>query len=461
MLTPESQKTENTIRWSSSLAFILTATGTAVGLGNIWRFTFVAGENGGGLFVFFYLLTVLLVALPIMIAELVAGRRGRGSPTQVVTRLIKESRTGNAWMVIGVLSVFIPYIGIAYYSVVSGWIIDYLVIFAGSGGFEGGGDQMTARFDGLMASPVRLLFWHALFMAMVTLIVSRGLQSGVEMAAKIIMPALFIMLIGLVIYAAFAGDFARAVAFLFKPDFSKMSSQIIVLAVGQAFFSLAIGIGALMTFGSYLDEKTSLPKAAGLIAFADTLVAILAGLAIFPLVFSNNLAANEGPGLIFITLPTAFAQMPGGYFIGTAFFVLLFFAALTTGIGTMEPVVAWLTKKNISRSLAALLVGVSAWFIGAIVALSFNLLGAVHPLTFLKGFKEMGIFEVTDFLIASVLLPVNGLFIVLFVGWAIPKAVIETEFHHVGRLFNTWRFFIRFVAPIAIMVILISSLSAL
>ncbi len=458
MVTPESSIADNTTRWSSSLAFILTATGTAVGLGNIWRFTFIAGENGGGLFVLIYFLTVIAVGLPIMIAELVAGRRGRGSPTQAIAHLIKEARTGSAWMIIGALSIVIPFIGIGYYSVISGWIIDYLVMFAGSGGFDGGGEQMSARFNSLMASPARLLLWHALFMAMVTLIVGRGLHGGIERAAKILMPSLFIMLIGLVIYAAVTADFARAAAFLFQPDFSKFSSDLVLLAVGQAFFSLAIGIGALMTFGSYLDDDASLPKAAGIVAFADTLVAILAGLAIFPLVFANDLAANQGPGLIFITLPTAFAQMPGGYYVGTTFFVLLFFAALTTGIGTMEPVVAWLSQKNISRSTAAFLVGSSAWLVGAVVALSFNILGDIHPLSFIGRFKEKGIFDVVDFTIASVLLPINGLIIVLFIGWAIPKTMITNEFRRTGVFFHAWRFFIRFVAPIAILAILIGGL---
>ncbi len=442
-------------RWSSNLAFVLTAAGTAVGLGNIWRFTFIAGENGGGLFLLIYMATVLLIGLPIMMAELLAGRRGRGGPVRSVATLIKAHGASRGWMVIGGLSVFIPFVGIAYYSIVSGWILDYLARYLALGGLSGGAGAMSNHFDALMASPLRLQFWHAVFMAGVAFIVGRGVHAGVERTAKIFMPLLFLMLLGLVVYAAIYGEFQKGVEFLFSPDFSKMSVELVLLAVGQAFFSLAIGIGALMTFGSYLDDGASLTKTAGGVVLADTLVAILAGLAIFPLVFVNGLDVNQGPGLIFVTLPTAFENMQGGAFVGVGFFLLLFFAALTTGIGTMEPVVAWLVGRGVSRPKAAICVGASAWAVGAVIALSFNILHDFRPVTALAIMKDKGLFDLVDFTIASVLLPLNGLLIVLLVGWIVPKAVSAGELRTAPLLHKAWLFSVRFLAPIAILSILV------
>lgn len=445
-------------RWSSNAAFVLTAAGTAIGLGNVWRFTFVAGENGGGLFVFIYVITVLAVGLPIMIAELLTGRSGRGAPIQAIATLTARHSASRGWLGVGLLSVFIPFVGIGYYSIVSGWILDYLARYAAFGGLTGSGADMEDRFDALLASPLRLQLWHTFFILMVSAIVARGVRAGVERAAKLFMPALFVMLLGLVAYAAFYGDFGRGAAFLFRPDFSKLSFEVVLLAVGQAFFSLAIGIGALMTFGSYLDEKTSLLKAAGTVAIADTAVAILAGLAIFPLVFANGLDADEGPGLIFVTLPTAFANMAGGHVIGAAFFLLLFFAAFTTGIGTMEPVVAWLVERGVRRGRAALYVGAGAWALGAVIAFSFNVWSGVRPAGFVPALEEKGIFDLVDFTIASVLLPINGLLIVLFVGRVLPRSVSRMELQTSETVYKIWRAAIRYVAPLAIASILMSLL---
>ncbi|RMF14675.1 MAG: sodium-dependent transporter [Alphaproteobacteria bacterium] len=447
-------------RWSSHLGFVLTAAGAAVGLGNIWRFPYIAGENGGGAFVLVYLAAVVAIGFPVMVAELLMGRRGRGDAETAVRHLRAETGAGPFWQTIGVLSLLLPFVGIGYYSVVAGWVLDYLWLFLSGQGFldptAGGGGDYAARFAELQGSPWRLLFFHALFMGGVIAIVAQGVRQGLERAAKIMMPALFVMLLGLVFYAALKGDFGRGVAFLLAPDFAKLSWHGVLLAVGQAFFSLAIGIGALMTFGAYLSEHDSLPRSAAQICATDTMVALLAGLAIFPIVFSLGIDPAEGPGLIFVTLPAAFAQIPGGAVLGTIFFLLVFFAAFTTGIATLEPVVAWATGRGWARPAATLVIGLAAWIIGAAAALSFNVWQDVRPLGLVPGFEDRGIFDTLDYSIASLLLPVNGMLIALFVGWMVPRAIQRSETGWSEALLGVWRFFLRVLAPLAILAILLA-----
>ncbi len=445
-------------RWSSHLGFVLTAAGAAVGLGNIWRFPYIAGENGGGAFVLVYLAAVAAIGFPVMVAELLMGRRGRADAETAVRRLRAETGAGPFWQTIGVLSLLLPFVGIGYYSVVAGWVLDYLWLFLSGRGFvaDGTGGGYAARFAALQDSPTRLLFFHALFMGGVIAVVAQGVRHGLERAAKIMMPALFLMLLGLVVHAAVRGDFARGIAFLLAPDFSRLGWHGVLLAVGQAFFSLAIGIGALMTFGAYLSERDGLPRSAAQICATDTIVALLAGLAIFPIVFALGIDPGEGPGLIFVTLPAAFAQIPGGAALGTIFFLLVFFAAFTTGIATLEPVVAWATDRGWSRPAATLAIGCAAWLIGAAAALSFNVWRDVRPLGMVPGFEDRGIFDALDYSIASLLLPVNGMLIALFVGWMVPRAIQRAETGWPALPLGVWRFFLRVLAPLAILAILIA-----
>ncbi len=444
-------------RWSSHLGFILTAAGAAVGLGNIWRFPYIAGENGGGAFVLVYLLAVAAIGFPVMVAELWMGRHGGANAYATVSRLRREFGAGRAWQAIGWLSLLLPFVGIGYYSVVAGWVLDYLWLYASGSGAAAGAPPAdgTSHFDALLASPMRLFFFHALFMGGVIAVVAQGVQKGLERAAKLMMPALFVMLLGLVAYAAATGDFGRGLAFLLDPDFSKLTWRAVLLAVGQAFFSLAIGIGAMMTFGAYLDPKDSLARSAGQICATDTAVALLAGLAIFPIVFALGIDPGEGPGLIFETLPRAFAEIPGGQILGLVFFLLVFFAAFTTGIATLEPVVAWAATRGISRSAATLASGGAAWVIGAAAALSFNIWQDVHPLALLPGFESRTVFDTLDYAIAAILLPVNGMLIALFVGWVVPQAVLKAEVGLGDGLEALWRLFLRVLAPAAIAAILI------
>lgn len=441
-------------RWSSNLVFILASAGAAVGLGNLWRFPYIAGENGGGAFVLVYIAAVALIGYPIMLAELTIGRRGRGNAGDAIEAVSRESVLGRHWQIIGALSVLIPFVGIGYYSVVAGWVLDYMVAFIGSGGLtydDPSGFQQ--RFDDMLGSPLRLLLLHAAFMAGVIFVTAHELHSGIERVARLLMPALFVLLVILVGFAAVEGDMARGIEFLFAPNFNELTWRSVLLAVGQAFFSLAVGIGILMTFGAYLDESTNLPRAAAQICAADTAVALLAGLAIFPIVFAFGLDPQGGEGLTFITLPTAFAEMTGGYFVGSAFFILLFFAAFTTGVATLEPVVSWVIGRGFSRKAASIIAGSTTWVLGAIAAMSFNEWEEVYPLAFL-GWEGATVFDILDFSIASVLLPVNGLLIAVFVAWALKRRFIEEELGGPGSFVSVWRWTLGTLAPVAIIAIL-------
>lgn len=443
-------------QWASPLTFFLASTGMAVGLGNMWRFPFLAGENGGGAFVFVYLAAVAAIGYPIMTAELLIGRRGGSASDSAVRALIASERASPSWRIIGYLSFVVPLVAVGYYGVIAGWVLDYAVVFTASGGFAENLDN-TERFDSLLADPIRLIGAHTAFIVGCAFVVSRGLRQGIERLAKVVMPALFFMLVGLVAYAALYGEFATAFAFLFEPDFSELTGHSILLAVRQAFFSLAVGFGALMTFGAYLPKQVSLPRTAAAICAADTLVALLAGLAIFPIVFAAGLAADGGPGLVFITLPAAFTQMPGGYLVGSVFFVLLFFAAFTTGVGTFEAVVGWLGTRGVNRRAAAIWSGSIAWIVGVAGALSFNIMADIRPADWVPLYGGKSLFDSLDFTVASVLLPVNGLLIALFAGWALKQASSQAEFGSSGPSYHVWRALIRVVAPIAVVVIVLSA----
>jgi len=443
--------------WSSGMGFVLAAAGAAVGLGNLWRFPFLAGENGGGAFVLIYIGCVLVIGVPIMLAELVLGREGGGSALLTMRRLTEKGQAHPTWRVIGFLSVLIPFVGIGYYSVAGGWVVDFSVsALLGEAGSPSG-EAASERFSDMLGDPVRLLVAHSFFMFGIVLVLIRGVKNGIERLSKILMPALFTLLVGLVLYAFFNADMATATKFLFQPDFSKITGQTVVVAAGQAFFSLAIGVGIMITYGSYVPSGVSLVRSVGIICIMDTAVALLAGLVIFPFVFAEGLDPSSGPGLMFVTLPTAFGQMAGGTIVGGLFFMLLFFAAFTTGIGTMEPVVAWAEeKRGMTRKKATIIIGLLAWTVGILALLSFNVWQDINPLNLVPGFEGKGIFDSLDFAIASVLLPLNGLLISLFTGWVICKKV-EGKVGLKPLVEKLWTWSLRLVVPIAIVLISFSN----
>ena len=439
--------------WSSRFAFILAATGSAVGLGNIWKFPYITGENGGGAFVLVYLLCIVAIGIPIMIAETMLGRRGRQSPINTMATLAdedKENKNGHYLGWIGIISGFLI---LSYYSVIAGWVLSY-VFKAFTGSFSGGnGETVSILFTELMASPLQQIFWHTVFLIATMLIVARGVQGGLEKSVRFLMPTLLVLLLLLVGYAMTTGYYQQGFDFLFKPDFSEIDGDAVLVAMGHAFFTLGLGMGAIMVYGSYLPKNISIAKTTLIIAGADTVVALLAGLAIFPLVFANGLEAGSGPGLIFQSLPLAFGNMTGGWLFGLLFFVLLFFAALSSSISLIEPAVAFLVEnKNLKRKQACVVMGLITWVLGVVVALSFNILSDVS-------FFGKGIFDLLDYLTANLMLPIGGLCIAIFAGWVMKAKDSEAELELENpQYYKVWKFLISYIAPFAVIIVLLKGI---
>ncbi len=444
--------------WSSRFAFILAATGSAVGLGNVWKFPYITGENGGGAFVLVYLLCVLLIGMPIMMAEVLIGRRGRQSPINTMRSLAHEESRHGIWQVIGWGGVIAGFLIISYYSVIAGWAIAY--IFRGaSGAFSGlTGDGASDMFGALTGDPERLLAWHTIFIVLTTIVVSRGVRSGLEQAVRLLMPTLFVLLLVLVGYAVNSGKFAEGAAFLFVPDFSALSRGAVITAMGHAFFTLSLGMGAIMMYGSYLPKNASITKSAVTIAIMDTVVALLAGLAIFPIVFANGLEPGAGPGLVFLTLPIAFGHMPGGTFFGSLFFVLLVFAAWTSAISLIEPAVAWLVENlKMQRVRAATVVGMVAWTLGIVTIMSFS--DWAFTFSFGGSEKTNDIFDMLDILTANFMLPLGGLAMAVFAGWFMSRASTLDELAlGDGPIYRTWYFLARYVSPVGVLLVFMSGM---
>lgn len=442
--------------WSSRWAFILAATGSAVGLGNIWRFPYITGQYGGGAFVLLYIMCVLLIAMPIMVSEIMLGRRGRQSPINTMYSLAEEEGLSTGWRYLGWLGVVAGFMILSFYSVIAGWTLDY-IYRAGSGSFSGVTDtEILSIFNGLLGNPELLIVLHTVFMSFTVIIVSMGVQSGLERAVKFLMPALFILLLIMVGYAMSTPAFDQGLSYLFKPDFSKLSGEGVLAAMGQAFFSLSLGMGAIMVYGSYLSSRASIVRTSISIVIMDTSVAILAGMAIFPLVFAYGLEPESGPGLIFVTLPIAFGQMPYGQFFGTAFFVLLMFAAWTSSISLLEPAVAWLVEnRDMNRVRAAALAGLMAWMLGIGSVFSFNIWQDA------KLFDKT-YFDIMDYLTSNVMLPLGGLLIAIFSAWLMPRrsSVDELKLGD-GLAYKSWRLLARYLAPVGVLIIFLNAIGIL
>ncbi|GAB4141352.1 MAG: sodium-dependent transporter [Sphingomonadales bacterium] len=437
--------------WSSRAAFILAAIGSAVGLGNIWKFPYEAGQGGGGAFVLVYVLFVFAIGVPVMIAELAVGRRGRASPPQAAANVAADEGRSRAWAGVGWLGMIGAFLILSFYSVIGGWTLAY-VMKAALGALAGlGASASTALFADLLAEPVSMIYWQAIFVFLTVYIVARGIQGGLERAVTWLMPALFLLLLLLVAYALTTGDAAAALAFLFKPNFAALTPEVLLQALGQAFFSLSLAMGAIMTYGAYVPENVSLPRSALVIASADTAVALLAGLAIFPIVFHYGLDLAAGPGLIFETLPIAFGQMPGGRFVGTAFFVLLSIAALTSSISLLEPMVSWLEEhRGMPRAGSAVGAGAVAFVLGLGTVLSFNHWADIQ--VFGRSF-----FQNLDFLTNNIMMPVGGFLLVIFTGWIVSRQAMRQELHSISdRQFTLWRTMARFLCPLALLLVFLS-----
>ena len=458
--------------WSSRSAFILAAVGAAVGLGNIWRFPTLAGESGGGAFVIFYIACVFLLGLPLVLSEIFIGRVGQTDAVGSIRKVAQGSQASAKWSIFGGIGAVAAFLIVSFYSVVAGWVLYY----AGVMGWDllqaiGSGDlfrgalageseaQIQQRLGDMFASWPLLLVMHLGFMGLTLYIVARGVSSGIEKAATYLMPAFFVLLIGLVLYGAVEGDIGEAASFLFTPDWSKLTPEVMNSALGQALFSLSLGVAGLITYGSYIKEKSNLGGTAAMIAIADTCVALLAGLMIFPIVFAVGLDPAAGPTLVFQTLPFAFQTMPGGALFGFLFFLLILVAAVTSSISLLEVPTAWgIGELGWSRPKSALVFGIGAFLIGIFCLLGYNVLSDVRPLGFWSLFAETDILDTIDAFTGKIMLPLGALLTSLFIGWKADKNLLRTTAGLSPIAFGLWRFLIAWLCPIAVTIILVTGL---
>ncbi|MBE9561411.1 MAG: sodium-dependent transporter [Proteobacteria bacterium] len=460
--------------WSSRMAFILAATGSAVGLGNIWKFPYMAGQYGGGAFVITYLLCVIIICLPVMMAEVMLGKRGRNSPINTMYYLAKETKQSKLWVLLGWSGAIAGFLILSYYSVIAGWALAYVPQLA-SGTFSVVGTMPSTEvapfvdsiFNSLVGDPVKLIAWHTGFIVITMFMIAGGVKGGIERAVTFMMPALFIVLLVLVGYAMSTPNFMQGFHFMFNINFDnllypncteqvcELSGEGLLAAMGQAFFSLSLGMGSIMVYGAYLSKDASVSKVTAAVVFADTLVAILAGLIIFPIVFSNGLEPGAEVGLVFKTLPIAFGQMPFGTLFGTLFFVLLVLAALSSSISLIEPVVAWLVETGkFTRITASILSGLSVWLVGLITVFSFNIWSEVKPL------GGLNLFELIDYLTANIILPISGLLIAIFVGWLMNKSIVTEELNSSSDSFGyrIWYFLLRYITPFGVSIVFLNAI---
>ena len=436
--------------WVGKWTFILAATGSAVGLGNIWGFPYKAGTNGGGAFVLIYLGCIVVIGLPIMISEIIIGRRSGNSPINAMRKVAIDSGHSSAWQFVGWSGIFAGALILSFYSVIAGICLNYVVIAASSSGVISASEE----FSNVISSPINLLFWHTIFMVLTALIVAAGVKDGIGRMVKILMPMLGFLMIFMVIYSMINGDFNKAMTFLFAPDFSNVTSDTVLQAMGQAFFSLSLGMGSIMAYGAYMPKDQDVTSTSFTVASLDTLIAILAGLAIFPIIFAFNLEPGSGPGLVFVSMLSAFNQMQFGQLIGPLFFILLSIAALSSSISLLEPGVAYLSEEGVlSRRRAAEIISFFVWLLGVGSALSFNIWSDFHLIS------ERNFLDSMDFLANQILLPLGGMLIAIFVGWFMKESLIKDEIGSINPvLYLLWRFFVKFIAPTCVAYIFLSQI---
>lgn len=444
------------VNFGSKLGMILATAGSAVGLGNVWRFPYMTGQNGGAAFILIYIACVLVLGIPCMMNEFIIGRHGAAN----TGRAYGEMGAAKAWRLVGCMSVLTGFIITSYYAVVSGWCLQY--IFASAFGELNGNPQyITQYFQEFSTSPIRPVFWTLAILALTHFVIIHGVRSGIERASKMMMPTLFVLLVVVVIGSCMLPGAGKGVEFLFRPDFSKMDSSVFLAAMGQSFYSLSIGMGCICTFASYFSRKANLMKSAVNIVAIDSLIAILAGLMIFPAAFSVGINPDSGPSLIFITLPNvfkeAFATMPIiGTVIAIMFYVLLSLAALTSLISLHEVSTAFFYEElHTTRKKAATLVTVSLCVLGALCSLS---IGGRDWLVI--GGKSL--FDLFDFVTGQIMLPIAGFLTCIFLGWVVPRQTVKDEFTNWGTLrstlFGVYILLIRYVCPVCIVAIFLNQL---
>lgn len=441
--------------FGSRFGALVAMAGSAVGLGNLWRFPYLVGENGGAAFIVIYIALSFLICLPIFISEFVVGRRSQKNAYAA----FRDLSGGSAWKWVGLFTIIVPLVVLSYYSVIGGWSIEYLVKSC-TFSFTGNVSQaaMNTMFTDFVSSPWTPLIFHTVFLLVTTLIVVIGIKNGIEKFSKVMMPILFFIVIAIAIYSLTLPGAGKGVDYLFNPDFSKIDAKSCAAALGQAFFSLSLGFGTMMTYASYVDKKENILNQSTATAVSDLTFALIAGVAIMPAVFAFGLDPQSGPGLVFETLPFVFSQMPAGGFVAILFFIALLVAALTSSISMLEVAVAFLVEeKKLSRIAACSILFVICWVVGAVCSLSFGPLSEVE-------IGGRNLFDFFDNLSSNVLMTLGSLLTVIFVGWRLKKTDIYDEFTNGGtlrtsvRIFGMLWFLIRYVAPVAIISIFVTNL---
>jgi len=430
--------------WSSRLTFIMASVGSAVGLGNFWRFPYTAGENGGGAFILIYILCVAFVALPLLMAEYAMGRKSGMSAIEGVQSLARAESRSQQWGIAGWIGALTSFFILTFYMVISAWLIAYVLQALGGALHGGDAAESAANFANTIGQgedplPSRwyMLFLLALFIAANVVVVGRGVKGGLERAATILMPLFFVMLIVVVGYAVTNGDTARTIAFIFEPKWEDVSFKTLLAAIGQAFFSIGVGMALMITYGAYARPDVDIPRSSGIIAASDTFVALIAGFAIFPIVFAAGLDPASGPSLFFVSMPVAFEAIPGGSAIAAIFFSLALFAAFTSSIALMEVSVSWLEEREgVTRIGAAAGIGFVLFMIGAAYVFSLDYL------------------DFMDFMTEGLLLPLGGLIAAIFAGWILSRDMLISELGE-GFIMNAWRFLIRWFVPPFVALVLV------
>ncbi len=441
--------------FGSRIGVIMAAAGSAVGLGNIWRFPYVLGENGGGAFLIIYLVIVFAIGIPVMMSELVIGRRTQRNPVGAF-RMLSSRRP---WFLVGTMGIISAFMILAFYTAVAGWTLEYLYQTI-RGGFVGKSSaELSGMFESFRSESLRPALWFSIFMLATSGIVLGGVRKGIEKSTKVLMPLLLVLLVVMCIKSLTLPGAGRGVEFLFRPDFSKITGNTVLMALGQAFFSLSIGMGTLITYGSYIPRDNKLGSTAVQVSMIDLFIAVLAGIAIFPAVFAFGISPSSGESLTFIVLPGIFQQMAGGMVFAFVFFFLLAIAALTSTISVLEVIVAYFSEQlNLSRRTAVIIATASMFVLGISASLSWGVMSDVKLF-------NLNIFDLFNFTTANILLPLGGLLIVAFLGWFLPGRDTRDELSNGGtlrlRYYSLYRFAIRFLAPLAIALVFLNGLGLL
>jgi NSS family neurotransmitter:Na+ symporter len=446
--------------WSSPTGFILATIGAAVGLGSIWKFPYEVGANGGGAFVLFYLLGLVLIVFPLMLVEFAIGRRGRSDAADAIASVAGEVGGSRLWALVGLMGVIAAFLILSFYSVIGGWAVAYAVDVASRGlnGLDAAAAQ--ARFDALMSAPVTMAAFHLLYMAAVAFIVARGIAGGIEKACKVLMPILIVLIVGLGLFSSAMGDLGATLRFLFRLDPAHLTLNAALDALGLGFFSIGVGLALMITYAAYAGADVDLRKVAIVTILGDTAVSLAAGFAIFPIVFAEGLDPASGPGLMFVTLPLAFARIPGGVVAAFGFFLLLIVAAIASGISMLEMPVAALSRRGWSRARATVATAAACWVCGLATVLSFNAWAGWHPLSFVPAFAKATVFDLLDHLTSNIMLPLGGFTLALFVGWILPARLVAEETGLAPQAARILRLLLRFIVPTCIAVVALFPLLA-